>query len=45
MQEDYNHDICDILLDKVLRFIDSHKLFMIVLYTIVSLLVITYKIL
>ena len=44
MKTDSNPDICDILLDKMLQFIDNHKTIMISLYILVSLLVIIYNI-
>lgn len=44
MKTDSNPDVCDILLDKMLQFIDDHKTIMISLYILISLLVIIYNI-
>lgn len=44
MKTDSNLDVCDILLDKMLQFIDNHKTIMISLYILISLLVIIYNI-
>lgn len=44
MKTNSNPDTCNMLLDKMLQFIDNHKTIMISLYILISLLVIIYNI-